>query len=293
MLDWNDLRTFLAVHRSGSLARAASVLAINATTVGRRLAVLEEELGAKLFDKTPDGYLITRAGRDLLPRAERMEQEALAVEREVVGADQRAAGTVRVSVTETIGTRFIAPHLHRFAREHPNITLDLSCNSRSVSLSRREADIALRLARPRENDVVTRRLSSVHLSLYASKGYVAHRGQPAAPDHDLSGHDTILFADSRPFSLENAWFSRRLGGARVVLRCDSVSSIFSATASGLGISLLPRSIAEPEAELTRIETETEPEPRIIWQAVHRDLAASARIRAVIDFLGSIIHGGGR
>jgi DNA-binding transcriptional LysR family regulator len=113
---------------------------------------------------------------------------------------------------------------------------------------------------------------------------------PADAEHDLSGHDTILFADRRAFSLENAWFSQRLGDARVVLRCDSVSSIFSATTSGLGIALLPRSIAEPRRELARIATETEPEPRIIWQAVHRDLASSARIRVVLDFLGSIIDG---
>ncbi|MCA9592377.1 MAG: LysR family transcriptional regulator [Myxococcales bacterium] len=291
MLDWNDLRTFLAVHRSGTLARAATTLGINATTVGRRLAVLEEELGAKLFDRTPDGYSVTQAGLDLLPRAERMEQEAIALERELAGADQRVAGTVRVSVTETIGTRFIAPHLHRFAREYPELTLDLSCNSRSVSLARREADIALRLARPRESDVVTRRLSTVRSALYAARCYLQARGTPRDPERDLSGHDAILFADSRPFALENGWFSQRLGGARVVLRCDSVSSIFSATTFGLGIALLPQSVAAHETSLVRLATETEPEPRVIWQAVHRDLAGSARIRAVLDFLHGIIDGG--
>ncbi|MFO0569664.1 MAG: LysR family transcriptional regulator [Polyangiaceae bacterium] len=111
MIDWDDLRVFLAVGRRGTLAKAASALGINATTVGRRLEKLEETAGARLFDRTPDGYALTSAGRDLLPRAERMEAEALALERAVRGADQREAGTVRLSVTEMLGTRFIAPHL--------------------------------------------------------------------------------------------------------------------------------------------------------------------------------------
>lgn len=288
-MDWDDLRHFLALARTETLARAAQRLQINATTVSRRMGALEEQLGLRLFDRTPDGWLLTPEGRELLPNAERMEAEALAVERQLLGADQRAAGGVRVSVTEMIGTRFIAPHLPRLAERHPDITLELSCTSRSVSLARREADIALRLARPREQRIVIRRLTTIPLALYASRDYVEQNGLPDLDATGLSGHAVILFADAPAFALENAWFDARRTGARIVLRSDSVSSIFSATVAGLGMALLPRAVAESDAALVPVPSDTTPTPRVIWQAVHEDLMKSARIRAVLDFLAEVLR----
>jgi DNA-binding transcriptional LysR family regulator len=288
MLDWNDLRYFLAVHRGGTLTGAAVLLQINATTVGRRLTTLEEQVRTRLFDRTPEGYVLTRAGRDLLPRAERMEIEALGMEREISGADQRAAGTVRVNVTEMLCTRFLMPRLPEFTARYPAITLDLNCTSRSVNLGRREADIALRLARPHEDGVVTRKLATIDLALYASQAYLRERGVPARPDAGLEGHQVILFADARAFSVENDWFEPRLDGASIVMRSDSVSSIYAATVAGLGIALLPRSVGDSTPDLIRIETTSFPVPRTVWQAVHADLAGSARIRAVLDFLADVL-----
>ena len=187
MLDWNDLRYFLAIARGGTLARASRDLGINATTVGRRLVALEEEVQARLFDRTPDGYVLTPSGRDLLPRAERMEGEAIALDRDVIGADQRPSGAVRLTATEMLATRFIMPHMPRFHATHPEITLELECTTRVVSLARREADIALRLARPREDNVVGRRLASVPLSLYAAPSYVAERGLPEGSRREPRG----------------------------------------------------------------------------------------------------------
>jgi DNA-binding transcriptional LysR family regulator len=288
MIDWDDLRFFLAVHRTGSLAGAASQLGLNPTTVGRRLTGLEERARTKLFDRTPDGFVVTAAGRDIVARAERMEAEAFGAERDIEGADQRAEGVVRLTATEMLVTRFIAPHLPRLAARHPAITLDLWCTNQVVSLARREADIALRLARPREPDVVSRQLAAIELALYASPGYLAAHGAPEAPEDSLAGHAVIGFASAPPFRLENAWFDPRAGGANVVLRSDSVSSIYAATVSGLGIALLPRAVADHDPGLVRLPTATSPEPRVVWQTVHRDLRASARIRAVTDFLGEIL-----
>lgn len=290
MLDWDDLRYFLAIHRAGTLARAASQLGINATTVGRRLGILEEQVEARLFDRTPDGYLLTMTGRDLLPRAERMESEAFAVQRDVTGRDLRPSGRVRVSATEMIATRFVAPHLPRLKERYPDLTLELECTNRTVSLARREADIALRLARPREDNVVTRKLASVALSLYAAFRYVDTHGAPPDPERSLHGHTAILFADSRIFSVENEWLAQRLDGARIALRSDSVSSIYAATVSGLGIALLPCAVADHDGRLVRIDTSSAPEPRTIWQAVHEDLQRSARVRAVLEFLSQVIEG---
>ncbi len=291
MLDWDDLRTFLAVHRAGTLARAASALEINATTVGRRLVTLEERVHTRLFDRTPDGYALTAAGRDLLPRAERMEHEALALEREVLGADQRLAGSVRMTATEMIATRFIMPQLPMLSARHPEITLELESSNRNVSLTRREADIALRLARPREENVVTRRLSDIPLALYAAPAYLKARGTPSNPEASLAGHSVMMFAASRAFRAENSWLEPRLDGASVVLRSDSVSSIFAATIAGVGIALLPCAVAGRDEQLVRIQTTTAPEPRVIWQTVHEDLQKSARVRAVLDFLADILARG--
>lgn len=291
MLDWNDLRDFLAIHRAGTLTAASSALGINATTVGRRLASLESQIGARLFDRTPDGYVVTPAGLELLPHAERMEREALALERELLGRDQRVAGAVRVSATEMLATRFIAPHLDRFTRRHPELTLDLLCTNRTLSLARREADIALRLSRPEEENLVVRRLSDITMALYASQSYLAQHGTPADPDASLAGHRVVLFSDARPFAAENNWFAPRIDGAQIALRSDSVSSVYSATVGGVGIALLPRAVAENEPCLVRVETRSAPDPRVIWQSVHRDLATSAKVRVVLDFLAKLLGDG--
>jgi len=290
MIDWDDLRFFLAVHRTGSLAGAASQLGLNATTVGRRLTALEERARTRLFDRTPDGFVVTAAGRDIVARAERMEEEAFGVEREIEGADQRLAGVVRLTATEMLVTRFIAPHLPRLAARHPAITLDLWCTNAVVDLSRREADLALRLSRPRDPDVITRQLAAIELALYASPGYLDAHGGPEDPETGLAGHAVLGFAATPPFRVENAWFDPRTEGARIVLRSDSVSSIYAATVAGLGIALLPRAVADVDPALVRLPTTTSPAPRVVWQAVHKDLRTSARIRAVTEFIGEILVG---
>lgn len=288
MLDWDDLRYFLAVAHEGTLARAAVSLGINATTVGRRLAALEERVGARLLDRTPSGFVLTSAGRDLLPHAERMQAEALSLEREVLGRDQQTSGLVRVTATEMLATRFITPHLSKLQARFPAITLELECTNRNVSLARREADIALRLSRPHEENIVTRRLAPIPLALYATEEYFARLGRPADPERSLRGHEVAMFAPTRAFRLENSWFEARLDGARIALRSDSVSSIFAATLAGIGIGLLPRAVADRDPRMVRLETSTSPEPRVIWQAVHEDLQRSARVRAVLDFLAEVL-----
>lgn len=172
------------------------------------------------------------------------EAAALSAERGVSGRDQRAAGQVRLSATEMRVTRFIAPYVARFGERYPDVTLELERTNRSVNLTPREADIALRLARPREDGVVTKRLASVWLALYASRGYLERRGAPVDPEASLAGHPLILFAASRLFAVENDWLAARLEGAHVALRSDRVSSIYAATLAGMGVALSPRAVAD-------------------------------------------------
>lgn len=289
MIDWDDLRHFLAVHRHGTLARAGAVLHINPTTVGRRLTALEERIGSRLFERGPSGWVVTEAGLQLLPRAERIEDEVLAVEREVSGADARLEGTVRVSATEMLATRFIVPYLWRFRDRYPDLTIELICTGDLLDLERREADIALSLARSTRETLIVRKIARSRLGLYASEKYVEKRGLPDRPDRSLAGHHVLLLADTRAYDLENEWMQRRLEGAKVALRSDSVTALYSATLGGLGIALLPRSVADREPLLRLIETSDAPEPRPIWQMVHRDLQHAPRVRAVLDFLAGLFE----
>jgi DNA-binding transcriptional LysR family regulator len=206
----------------------------------------------------------------------------------VAGADRKAVGRVRLSTTETLATRFLAPHLARFHERHPQLTLELHCTMRAVSLGQREADVVVRLAQPREPDVVVRKLARIELALYGARRYLAAHPAPRAPDETLAGHRVVMFADAPAFAVENAWLEPRVAGAAVVLRSDSVSSIYSAVAAGAGLGLLPRRVADHDAELLRLPTDTMPEPRTVWQGVHRDLARSARVRAVLDFVGEVV-----
>ncbi|MGB5811937.1 MAG: LysR family transcriptional regulator [Polyangiales bacterium] len=285
MFNWDDVRYFLTLQRQGTLAAAGAALKLDPTTVGRRLVKLEEELGARLFDRTPTGYVLTEAGHRLLPRAERIEREALGVERDVAGEDQKLEGVVKLTATEMLTTRFIAPHLRRFRERYPEIQLDLNCTNLDVNLARREADIALRLARPTQEDLIIKRLSFIHLGLYASRDYADRFG---LPKESLAGHQMVLFANRRPFRRENDWLEARMDGALVAFRSDSVSSMYAATAAGTGIALLPCLVADHDRQLIRVPMDGAPEPRQIWQAVHKDLRDSARIRAVLDFLGKVL-----
>lgn len=287
-IGWDDLRYALALQRAGTFARAAAQLRVDPTTVGRRIGALEAQVGARLFNRTPSACVATEAGTALIGRAERMEAEALALDRELTGADERLSGTVRIAATEFISARFVAPYIPRFTQRYPKVCLVLLCSQPTADLARREADIAIRLTRPREPDVVAKRFWQIDLALFASKAYVEKRGKPRLTASDLRRHDAISFAPTRAFASENAWMEERVGGARVVLRSDSVGTIYSACGGGVGLALLPTFVAERDPALVQVAAADGLEPRSVWQAVHQDLAKAPRIRAVVDFLREIL-----
>lgn len=283
MLDWDDIRHLIAVHRAGTLTAAARSLKTNATTVGRRVTQLEETLGVRLFDRTSHGWTPTEACARLIPHAERMEEEALSLVRISAADDHGLAGVVHVTTSEPIATRYLMPHLPRFRASHPHIDLILSTSERRLDLGRREADIALRLVRPTEPDLVARRLMRVELALYASREYIEARGNPSEQG-SYEGHDAVTFMESRATRQENAWLEQNCKGARVVLRANSVTALVEAIREGLGIGLIPNVVGDRIAGLFRLEISHPPTPRELFLAYHRDIEPSPRVRAVIDFL---------
>jgi DNA-binding transcriptional LysR family regulator len=285
MFEWDDARHFLAIHRKGSLSAAARQLGVNQSTVGRRLLSLEEKLGTKLFIRTRDGYRIAPAGERLLPHAERMEDEATAIAREIAGQTTSLCGTVRVTTADLFGARIIAPMLVRFHERYPDIDLELDADIHMRSLSKREADIAVRIGGQNENGLAVRKVGQFGSAVYASKGYIAKRGRPR--DGQWEGHDFLGFSDPLVRMAESRWVEERAGRAgqaRVVLRTVSTLAHIAAAVGGLGIAVIPCYAGDAEPELVRLLPSSKVVRNPIHLVVHEDMRQSARIRAISDFL---------
>ncbi len=285
MIDWDDLQSFLAVARHGSLSAAARALGVQQTTMGRRLAGLEAQAGVRLLQKTPRGYTLTAAGEAILGNVERIESETLAIERRVTGRDARLEGVVRVTMVETLAVHVVVPALPALRKRHPGIMLDIAAGTRVMSLTMREADIALRFGRLRQNDLAVRKLAEVAFGLYASAAYLAEHGPPEGAG---AGHDLVLNEPDMMELPEMAWFAARLPQGRPALRTNSRAAQLAAVVQGLGIGCLGRYLAD-QAGLVRLDVADRPPSRELWMAVHNDIRHTPRIRAVTDFLASAVR----
>jgi DNA-binding transcriptional LysR family regulator len=279
VFDWNDARFFLAIARAGSLSGAARTLRVQQSTMGRRLAALEEALDARLFERTPDGYVLTGAGESLRKRAERIEDEALSAERELLGQEARIAGVVRLTTPQAFGNLFMAPILARLRVEQPDILVEVVAENATLSLTKREADLALRLGRPLQPLLVIRRLGDVANGLYAARSYLARRGRPA---RDLAGHDYIDYDETYLQKHAVAWLRQRARGGRCTVRVNGSHGILAAVAAGLGVGPLPCWLGDGSPGLERV-LPGEAYDQELWLVMHRDSRHVARVRAVAEF----------
>jgi DNA-binding transcriptional LysR family regulator len=281
MFDWDDARFFLAIARAGSVSGAGRQLRVQQSTVSRRLAGLEEMLGARLFERTPDGYIPTSAGESLRARAERMEEEALAAERELLGRESKIAGVVRLTTPEAFGNGFMAPLAARLRQEQPEILLELVAANAKLSLTKREADLAIRTGRPQQALLVMTRMGELADALYASRAYLTRRGRPAGAD--LGDHDYIDYDDSYLGQTEVAWLRQLARGGRCTLRVTGTHGMFGAIQAGLGIGVLPCWLGDTTEGLERV-LPAERYAADLWMVLHQDLRHVARIRVVAEFL---------
>src|SRR6478609_694400 len=258
MDDWNEPRLVLAVHRAGSLTGAAKALGIDHSTAFRRLNAAETRLGVRLFERLPGGsYEATAAGERMAAAAERMEDEALALDRDIAGRDRRLSGPLRVTSSETLAYRELTRHLAVFRKQHPGIVVEMVIDNRVLSLSRREADIALRVTRPKEPDLFGRKLADIAWTLYAIPALLERDGPVKTLDRDIISWGAevtgIAAAD---------WIGEHVPAARVVYRPSSLVNQLTAARGGMGLVLLPcylgdtdpalvRAWAKPIEELTR------------------------------------------
>jgi DNA-binding transcriptional LysR family regulator len=290
MIRWDDVRYFLAIHRCGTLSGAARALSVDQTTVGRRLAALEDGLNARLFDRTPDGFLLTSAGESILAAAEKVEASVIELENEVSGEDARTAGPVRVATSEAFAVTFLLERISELRRRHDGIYVEVCVGQSMVDLSRREADIALRI-RPRglapaQPHLIARKLSDIAFSLYGARGYIERHGRPPRPDA-LRDHRLVGWCSEVAAIPGVDWLAEAGREGQVVARCSSILSLIGAARAGIGLAVLPCYAAEVHPELERLSDPIDWSE--LWLVVHPDVRRAARIRAVMDFIIEVVE----
>ncbi len=282
-MDWDNLRFFLELARSGTLVGAARRLAVDHTTVARRIQALEKQVGTALFSREADGHRLTEAGRRLQPQVEAMENASLAVESAAPVSQEGLSGLVRIGATEGFGTIVLAPQLALFAQQHPRLVIDLLAMPRLVHLSRREADIVISLERPARGPVVVTKLTDYVLRLYASKTYLARHAAIRSRD-DLRGHTFISYVDDLLFSKELQYLDELYKPDSFALRSTSILAQHQATLAGAGIAVLPAFIAERDKSLRRVLPAEANFTRSFWMSVPAETRHLARMQATWNFL---------
>ncbi|MFC0397476.1 LysR family transcriptional regulator [Paraburkholderia rhizosphaerae] len=280
MPDWENIRYFLAVARIGTLSGAARSLKVDHATISRRLSALEGEIEAILVERQPRACKLTPIGQRVFELAQQMEEGAHAIERFLDASRSPLSGKVTLSAPPVLVANFLVKHLAVFRRSNPGVQLSVSCEARQVSLSRREADVVLRLARPEEPTSVVRKLGRVSFGLYASKDY-PHL-------HNPSAWEFIAYDAGFVGVPQQKWLMRVAAKRPIACEISDINGHLVAARAGAGVAGLPDFLAAADAKLQRVTQSGEAFSRDIWMAVHRDLRRSPQIRAVMDFLVKIV-----
>ena len=286
--DWNDLQAFLAVARTGRLTAAAAQLGADHTTVGRRITALEKALKAKLFDRSPTGYGLTEHGERLLPRAEAMESLALSAQGEVGEADLSVSGAVRIGAPEGFGSYFLAPRLAALSERHPELELQIVAMPGVLSLSKREADVAVALSRPREGRLAARKLTDYRLGLYAAPAYLEGRA-PITTRRQLGGHRFVGYIEELLYAPELDYLQAPDVEIRAQLKSSNLIAQLRATLAGAGLCVLPEFIAAQEPGLVQVLPDKVCLIRALWLVTHADLRELARVKTVTEFITEAVR----
>jgi DNA-binding transcriptional LysR family regulator len=281
-IDWDDVRIFLALARAGSLTGAARSLRVEHTTVARRIGQLEQALGLHLFDRLPRGWVLTSEGEQLAGRAAQMEEQAHEFMREAADGVQ-LSGTVRLSASPSVGQEFLLPRLCAIHQRWSSVTLELVVETRVAVLSRREADLALRIGRPQDPGLAARLLGTMAYGLYGAAGYTTGRAE--------ADWRFIAYDDSLAHTPEHQWLESFRAGRGYALRANTLALQRDAVRVGLGLAVLPHFMAARDALLERLPYDAGPPPREIWLVVHPDVRRSPRVRLIADLLVEVVTGG--
>lgn len=285
-MDWDDVRFFLSVARSGQFLAAARKLGVNHATLSRRVSTLENELGCQLFLRSTTGCELTEEGGRFLLSAERMETEMLTVRADLGRGDAAISGTVRIGAPDGFGVSFLAPRLGALMSFHPELKIELVPVPRSFSLSQREADIAITIERPEQGRLILSKLTDYSLGLYASKSYLKDNGTPETVDA-LKIHRRIGYVEDLIFSPSLNYIGEIMRDWNASFEISSAIGQTEAVRSGAGIGILHDYIARQHLELVRIIPGITIR-RSYWTAFHENTRQLARVRTVVQFLQDIV-----
>lgn len=277
-LQWDDVRYFLALARLGSLSAAAKTLDVEHSTVARRIDSLEQSLGIRLFDRLPKGWSLTHEGDLLTTHAQRIEDEAQAFSRAVLGASS-LRGTVRLSAPPVLASHFLVPRMAAIRSQWRNIDLHVIGESRDANLVRGEADLAIRLARPSAPGLTARRIGELGYGAYAAHGYTTR----PADEWEFLGYD-----DSLRHVPQQNWIEQVAGERPFALRSNDLASLLHAARTGLGIAALPHFLAAGDNALAPLPAAGRPAARPLWLVMHPDVKRSPRVRMVADVLIALV-----
>ena len=273
-MDWDDLRLVLAVCRAGSLSGAARALGVNYSTVFRRISSIEKNNKLRLFERHPHGYVMTEAGEAVMHHAERMEEEANAVSRELLGADARLSGMIKLTAPEGVTRYALMPHLESFCARHPDIELDLIVTSSSLYLERNEADLAVRVGKRPPQNYIAREVCNFSFGAYGAPGYIEkHRDRAPLEHRWIENRD-----DPKP------WWADERDRVNIVFRSDSMMTNIFAAQRGVGLISTPHIVGSRVPGLQRLDLPVKDVQRTMWLLMHPDLRGTARVKALLSHL---------
>lgn len=276
-MDWNDVHIFLALIRAGSVRGAGKKLGISHATVARRIDAFEKRLSVSLFNRLNTGYELTKAGEDMIEAAENVESELHSIQRKLVGQDKKLAGTIRVTSTEMVASQLLLPELSGFMELYPHIKVEMIETYATLNLSRREADIALRISKQPPDDLIARGLTAISVAEYASKAYIEK--------HDLedprsASRISRVNVEAAPAEYKNSQY----GNLPLKGYFSTFRLLMEAAKHDVGIAKLPCFVADKEEKLVRISNKSLVEGFHIWLLRHPDTRATSRLRVFSEFI---------
>lgn len=276
MLEWSDLRHFLAVARTGSTLAAARELGVNQTTCARRIAALEQALGLTLFERGREGYRLLPPAGPLVEQAERVEAAVLGFVDAAAGAERRLSGSIRVTTNEPMANAVLAQALCEFRAAYPRVAVELLIEDRLVDIARGEADVALRVgSRPTDPCLVVRQVAVAGWAVYCSRRYAAAHGTPRDL-LELRNHPLVRLEGPA-----GAWLADNVDNAQIVCRSNSLPNLSTMLKTGIGVAGLPCIVGDSEPELVRCFPVSFDHP--VWIVYHEKLRGEAHVRAFLDF----------
>lgn len=285
---WDYIKTFQAVAETGSLSAAARALQITQPTVGRHIDLLEDALNMPLFFRSREGMTLTQKGADLVAEAALMETAATGFERRAAGLDEDVTGVVRISANEIFGVVILPRILPKFMQKNPSIEIELVVSNSAANLLQRDADVAIRMFRPTQNDLVARKIADLPLGFFGRHDYLIANGEPQTLG-DLRLHRFIGMDRETSLIDVGKMFGETFTRSDFAFRCDNILIHIEAIKSGVGIGVTHQGLAAHWPNVDQVLPGI-PLPTLdLWIACHSEVRHNKRIRAVMDFLGEALQ----